>query len=171
MHHPDIHVYEFIARAFYFSDNKRKLHCKFSLSFFYLFLPCNRCKFCWVHSRKWMSEVYKVGDTLLISFLLSTPFLRSISFRNRTRYYFANNSSLRFRRNEKNIDLVLSFPLDAKKCIRKIQAFFHISHVYISIDVWITRTSCLSAFVTGILFHERFDISSQIIQIYDSYIK
>lgn len=80
-----------------------------------------------------MSEVYKVGDTLLISFLLSTPFLRSISFRNRARYYFANNSSLRFRRNEKNIDLVLSFSLDAKKCIRKIEAFFTYL-TYISID-------------------------------------
>lgn len=133
MHERDIHhVYEFIITAFYISDNKRKLHCKFSLHFFYLFLPYNRCKFCWVHSRKWMSEVYKVGDTLLISFLLSTPFLRSISFRNRTRYYFANNSSLRFCRDGKNIDLALSLPLDAKNAWGKLRLFFiHLSRISI----------------------------------------
>lgn len=117
-----------------------------------------------------MSEVYKVGDTLLISFLLSTPFLRSISFRNRTRYYFANNSSLRFRRNEKNIDLVLSFPLDAKKCIKKIEAFFiYLTYIYRSI---VNYTHILPVCICyGNFISRALNISSQIIQIYDSYIK
>lgn len=128
--------------------------------FLYLFLPYNRCKFCWVHSRKWMSEVYKVGDTLLISFLLSTPFLRSISFRNRVRYYFANNSSLRFCRDGRGTSIWLyRFPLPMQKLHKENWGFFfHIylshEHIYRSINRKLHAHPSMrrSAFITGILF-------------------
>lgn len=131
MHERDTYMFTSLQPHF-FPTVKENYIASFYCIFFYLFLPYNRCKFCWVHSRKWMSEVYKVGDTLLISFLLSTPFLRSISFHNRTRYYFANNSSLRFRR-DGNIDLVFIVLIRCKKkCIRKIEVFSYF--MYISID-------------------------------------
>lgn len=73
------------------------------------FILYNQRKFLRIHSHRWMSRIYKVGDTILISSLLSAPFLRPILSHDRLPY----GTTLRIIR-------VYDTPRNRRKCRRVV---------------------------------------------------